>query len=85
MTERTYRATLTPCRSNPRRYVRYVTYRRDGDRVTPFLVTVDPVLKIDVLRWQQIRESAADPEFAEMWAEHVRYQHALARETAPQA
>lgn len=65
--------TLTPCRSNPRRYMRYVIYRRvDDGRLMPFRVNEEAGrLTIDPLPWRDVRESSVDPEFAEAWRKHI--------------
>lgn len=65
--------TLTPCRSNPRRYVNLVVYRRVGDRVVPSrLRVVDGRETVEKLYWDEIgRDWVCDPEFARAWAEHI--------------
>ena len=76
-----YPCTLTPCRSNPRRYIRLVVYRRspdDPNKLDAYLVEeFDPQqpLKVEHLQWNQIRESDVDNEFAAAWAEHVQQQN----------
>lgn len=78
--------TLTPNRSNPRRYVRIVCYRRSrtphGDFVTPIRYMEDDAGRpsSDILKFRDIAPCDADPEFAAAWAEHVRDQAAAARD-----
>lgn len=79
--------TLTPNRATgPRRGIRLVLYRREGDRVTPYLyeehgaeVSCEPVRWRDVRReWRSDYQSPhpADPEYAAAWRDHVRAQEA---------
>ena len=68
--------TLTPCRSNPRRYTRIISYSRgvdaQGEYVVPIRITDG---RIDQVRWRDIRRTnEVDPEFAQTWADHVRVQ-----------
>jgi hypothetical protein len=76
-----YKATITPNRSNPRRFMRLVAYRRTHnavrgvDVVEPYLYQdVDGRVSVDRLQYRDIRPYPADSEFAEAWAEHVRAQ-----------
>lgn len=70
-----YKLTLTPNRANPRRFVRMVIYRREGDRVVPYLVQeVDGKLSIDRTRYRDIAPAQVDPELQAEWAAHVRAQ-----------
>jgi hypothetical protein len=79
--------TLTPNRSNPRRYVRFVTYRRyfnagrGVDVVDPYQVSeVDGKLTVTKIHWRDVSACEIDEEFATEWGEHVRYQAQLGRD-----
>lgn len=70
-----FTVTLTPNRSNPRRYSRYVIYRKVPDgRLMPFRVSEeDGRLTIDSMLWSQIKPAEeAEPDFAAAWRQHVR-------------
>ena len=76
-----YKATITPNRSNPRRYMRLVAYRRATnivrgvDVVEPYLYQdVEGRVTVERIQYRDIRPYQADPEFVEAWTEHVRAQ-----------
>lgn len=70
--------TLTPNRAtDPQRSTRLVLYRREGDRVVPYLWEErdGQAAQCEVIRYRDIvRDYAADPEFARAWREHVESQ-----------
>jgi hypothetical protein len=51
----------------------YRTELVDGEpgRVMPYQVLYDGQLRIERLEWRDVLPSQVDPEFAEMWANHV--------------
>lgn len=68
-------ATITPCRSDPPRYARFVRYDRVApDRVRPVLVYVDSTQSdAQWLAWEQIRPAnSVDPETQAAWVAHVK-------------
>lgn len=79
---------ITPCRSNPRRYVRIIAYRRVSnavrgvDEVVPYLYEKEPggEARVAELRYRDIAPCNTDPEFITEWNDHVKYQAALGRD-----
>jgi hypothetical protein len=73
LSDKIYDATITPNRSNPKRFVQLVVYQREGDRVSALLyrknegeeATAEP------LPYGRIRGCSVDSEFAEAWQAHI--------------
>ncbi len=72
---------ITPCRSDPPRYARFVRYDRVApDRVRPVLVYVDAEQSdAQWLEWDRIRPAnSVDPETQAAWSAHVKLEMAKA-------
>jgi hypothetical protein len=67
-------ASMIPNRTDPKRFVRLVLYRRTGDQVTPYLAQehADGAITVGRLEWPDIKASDPDPDFETAWMEHVR-------------
>jgi hypothetical protein len=80
MSEKTYRATISPQRSDPNRYAQIVVYDRrtddQGDFVVPLRLEVDRWVRVE---YHEIHPCPVDPEFEVAWVEHVRRQERAAR------
>lgn len=87
--DKIYGLAMVPNRSTPRRYVRLVSYSRqrvqdeDGasvDVLVPYLYEkqADGESTAQKISYSKIHGCQADPEFAQAWSEHVRFEERAA-------